>query len=864
MSDHDAESESEIEVDPQAPSTSSTLTAVESIELVKNILDAKLTSMETRLENKFIFLNNEYQERKETKEKREPYEFKSKSNKIQHAFNSEILDDIGDVKKSYQSTNKKRTCDQLDAIETKLKKRNKLIKIADSTEGGWTTVELYEQGRLGSDSEDEKRIRAAERKAVAKKKVPSSKRPIYRDAQRNKTPFKRAKPTDVCLNCYQTGHWKRDCRVTNKGKEKQRYVNDKSKIETPNVKGSLKKQLTFWAEELKANKTILKVIEQGYRLDFEELPAGKEFGNNFSALKHPDFVQSEILNLLNTGRVRETTAKPFIVNPLTVSVNPDESLRLILDLRYVNGFLRQEYVRYDDWRVFIDYLEKDSWCFKFDLKSGYHHIDIHEDFFQYLGFAWDFGGVVRYFVFTVLVFGLSPAARIFTKVLKPVATYLRNWGLNLAVYLDDGAGTERSQSEARDSANRVFDTLIKSGFVINDKKSIKEPVQCFTWLGITVDTEKGLLYISEKRINKCFTHLNSVLYARRVSARTVAKLVGCIVSMYLVLGPVVNLRTRYLSSIICNMSAWDTLINITSCTFATEELVFWLTNLKRLNCKNIFTVDEVFDYYVHSDASDNALGIVVDDYKCHRNLSLCEQSKSSTYRELIAVLFGLQNFKELFSYKKILWHVDNYAASIIMNKGSSKHDLHTLAIKMHDLMMKYEIELIVKWIPREYNTTADLLSKYIDIDNWEISDYVFQWMEFEWGPFTIDRFANGYNKKVKHYNSKFFEIGSQGVDAFNMDWGKDNNLFVPPISLVNRVISKCIKDRAQGALVIPLWPTSSYWSMLRHRGAWASFVLDTKKFTFQEALEATGMSQLSWPSLGSIKSDLLAVRLYCR
>ena len=48
----------------------------------------------------------------------------------------------------------------------------------------------------------------------------------------------------------------------------------------------------------------------------------------------------------------------------------------------------------------------------FDLKSGYHHIEIHPDHLRFLGFAWKFPGEtpVRYFVFTVLPFGLSSAS----------------------------------------------------------------------------------------------------------------------------------------------------------------------------------------------------------------------------------------------------------------------------------------------------------------------------------------------------------------------------------------------------------------------------------------------------------------------
>ena len=43
------------------------------------------------------------------------------------------------------------------------------------------------------------------------------------------------------------------------------------------------------------------------------------------------------------------------------------------------------------------------------LKSEYHHVDTSQDHQKYLGFAWPFNGVLRYFTFVVLPFGLSSA-----------------------------------------------------------------------------------------------------------------------------------------------------------------------------------------------------------------------------------------------------------------------------------------------------------------------------------------------------------------------------------------------------------------------------------------------------------------------
>ena len=86
----------------------------------------------------------------------------------------------------------------------------------------------------------------------------------------------------------------------------------------------------------------------------------------------------------------------------------------------------------------------------FDLKSGYHLIDIHPGSQTFLGFAWKIpeDESLTYYQFTVLPFCLSTAPFVFTKCLKPVREkYWRSQGTNIALCLDDGWLSEGSYDD---------------------------------------------------------------------------------------------------------------------------------------------------------------------------------------------------------------------------------------------------------------------------------------------------------------------------------------------------------------------------------------------------------------------------------
>ena len=114
-------------------------------------------------------------------------------------------------------------------------------------------------------------------------------------------------------------------------------------------------------------------------------------------------------------------------------------MRMILDLRYINKHIRSCRFKYEDLRTATNLFEKDGYFFKWDYKSGYHHIDILQEHQKYLGFSMEIEGQVFFFAFTVLPFGLSTGPYIFMKVQKPLVRHWRAKGFRIFMYLDDGS-----------------------------------------------------------------------------------------------------------------------------------------------------------------------------------------------------------------------------------------------------------------------------------------------------------------------------------------------------------------------------------------------------------------------------------------
>ncbi|VDI19346.1 Hypothetical predicted protein [Mytilus galloprovincialis] len=324
-------------------------------------------------------------------------------------------------------------------------------------------------------------------------------------------------------------------------------------FQSASVKGRLKEHLNYW-QEIDTNTFVLDIIKNGYSIPFITTPPVMFNENNKSAYNNAEFVSEAITDLLRNNCIVQVKSRPHVVNPLTVSVQSSGKKRLILDLRLVNEHVWKSKIKFEDWRVALQYFDRNNYTFKFDLRSGYHHLDIEQSCHTYLGFSWK----QNFYVFTVLPFGLSSSPYIFTKCLRPLVKHWRKCGIRIVLYLDDGWGTNSTFDSCNADSNFVLKSLTEAGFVINTEKSVWKPCQELIWLGIIWNSKEHYIHIPDKRVYDLTLSIDHVVNSLpSISARNLARITGRIVSMSPVLGNVTRLMTRNIYRLIESRVSWD-------------------------------------------------------------------------------------------------------------------------------------------------------------------------------------------------------------------------------------------------------------------------------------------------------------------
>ena len=124
----------------------------------------------------------------------------------------------------------------------------------------------------------------------------------------------------------------------------------------------------------------------------------------------------EVVALLQMGSIEEVTwplvrrqGLPQVVLPIFM-VDEGDKYRPIIDARYSNSIFAPQWFKLPKITEFLSLLRPDMWWFKCDVKSGWHHIPIHNDHSNFFCFVWK----DRLFRYKICPFGDSTAPYAFT------------------------------------------------------------------------------------------------------------------------------------------------------------------------------------------------------------------------------------------------------------------------------------------------------------------------------------------------------------------------------------------------------------------------------------------------------------------
>ena len=114
-------------------------------------------------------------------------------------------------------------------------------------------------------------------------------------------------------------------------------------------------------------------------------------------------------------------------------------MRPVINLKNLNQWVEAPHFKIEGIATLKDLLRLGNWMVKVDLKDAYFTIPNHHLHQQLLRFT--VKGMS--YQFTCPPFGLSCAPWTFTKVIKPLMTLLKSWGVRIIIYIDDRGGRQR-------------------------------------------------------------------------------------------------------------------------------------------------------------------------------------------------------------------------------------------------------------------------------------------------------------------------------------------------------------------------------------------------------------------------------------
>ena len=576
---------------------------------------------------------------------------------------------------------------------------------------------------------------------------------------------------------------------------------------------NVRDNIQFW-RDMGASSEVLLWIEEGAKFDFLSDPISYQHANRVKTPGDYTFIDSEVLKLLKNGAVSQVDYVPYCCSALFTVPKKNRKKRLVTDLHPLNIHIKTPYFKNDGIDTVCEMLEYDDRMLTIDLKDGFHHVPIHDDYKKFLGFQWK--GI--YYVWNVCPFGLSCSPYFFNKLIRVLVCHLRAENLRLNFWVDDAILMERPEL-AQDSKEKFMYTLEKAGIAINFDKSSLDLTVSKEYVGYIVSSvgkdDLPFIKIPSARVLKLRRDIKRALNSRTsgINARFLARICGQCISFTKAMLPA-KLLLRNLYRVLRARESWnDVLFLDQPCV---DDLLWWLEAFHSWNGRSI--MKQVVEKQVFTDASGTGWGAACDNLEASGLWSSQMMQEHSNVKELMGVLLAIRSFKAYIAGKSVQIVSDNISSVAYINHlGGPCPRLSEIARVIFAEASALKVTLQARHLAGRLNLVADRLSRLTPNStySWSIHPGIFSFLDHVWGPHTCDRFADIMNHVCPKYNSLYHDPLTAGVDALaQQDWSQENNFVNPPFAMISRVLHVIQSQQAMATLIAPWWPGQTWFADL--------------------------------------------------
>ena len=199
-----------------------------------------------------------------------------------------------------------------------------------------------------------------------------------------------------------------------------------------------------------------------------------------------------------------------------------------LNLRKLNECVEAPHFKMESIKNVICMIEPGAWMASVDLKDAFFTIPIHSDYQKF------FKSIHKRipYEFSSMPNGYSDAMRVFTKVLKPAFSYLREIGYLSVAYVDDSCLQGETFEECLQNITETIRLLQPLGFTIHPEKSVLKPTQKLTFLGFVLNSKTMTLTLTDVKKENVIKLGEGIINRQYITIRELAQFIGNFVATF--------------------------------------------------------------------------------------------------------------------------------------------------------------------------------------------------------------------------------------------------------------------------------------------------------------------------------------------